>query len=284
MKEHSSQLPDETAIGCVTLRVRDAARALAFYRDVLGFEQRDVGAGAIGLGPHGGETALVLAIEPAAAPRPPDVLGLYHIALLLPDRHGLGAALARLVEARYPLQGFADHAVSEAVYLADPDGNGLELYADRPRDTWRWADGSIFMTTRQLDVRGLLASGERTRDRAMPEGTRVGHIHLQVSDLAEAESFYVDTLGFDVVSRGFPGALFVSAGGYHHHVGLNTWGRPGPPPEDVAGLVEFELRVPDEAARDGVAARLRADAREAEPGVAGPRFADPDGNVIVMVS
>jgi catechol 2,3-dioxygenase len=265
MMEHSSRLPDETAIGCVTLRVRDAARSLAFYRDTLGFEQRDAGAGAIGLGPHGGETAL-------------------HVALLLPDRPSLGAALARLVEARYPLQGFADHAVSEAVYLADPDGNGLELYTDRPRDTWRWADGSVFMTTRQLDVRGLLDAGARVRNRALPADTRVGHIHLRVSDLAEAESFYADTLGFDVVSRGFPGALFVSAGGYHHHVGLNTWGRPGRPSDVVAGLIEFELRVPDDVARDRVAARLRADARETEPGIAGPRFADPDGNVIVMVS
>ena len=136
------RLPDPTAIGCVTLRVRDAGRSLDFYRDVLGLEQRDAGPGAIGLGAHGGGTVLVLAPDPATTPRPHDVRGLYHVALLLPDRPGLGAALARLVEARYPLQGFADHAVSEAVYLADPDGNGLELYTDRPRDTWRWADGS----------------------------------------------------------------------------------------------------------------------------------------------
>jgi catechol 2,3-dioxygenase len=139
------------------------------------------------------------------------------------------------------------------------------------------------MTTRQLDVRALLAAGEPAGDRALPAGTRVGHIHLQVSDLAAAESFYADTLGFDVVSRGFPGALFVSAGGYHHHVGLNAWGRPGRPPADVAGLVEFELRVPDSAARDALAERLGADSLALEPG-AGPRFADPDGNVIVMVS
>ncbi|MGD8276451.1 MAG: VOC family protein [Gemmatimonadota bacterium] len=280
----ANRLPETTSIGCVTLRVRDVARSLGFYRDVLGFETRDAGAGALGLGAPGGETAIVLTPDPSTAPRPRDVRGLYHAALLLPDRRGLGAVLTRLVEARYPLQGFADHAVSEAVYLTDPDGNGLELYADRPRETWRWADGSIFMTTRQLDVHGLIEAGRAARDPWLPAGTRVGHIHLQVGDLADAEGFYVRTLGFDVVSRSFPDALFVSAGGYHHHVGLNTWGRPGTPPADVAGLVEFELRVPDPALRDAIAARLRADAREADPGIAGPRLADPDGNVIVLVS
>jgi len=274
------RLPDATSIGCVTLRVRDAARSLAFYRDVLGLEARDVGAGTVHLAAPGGETAIALAVDARTTPRPPDVIGLYHVALLLPDRRALGAVLGRLVDARYPLQGFADHAVSEAVYLADPDGNGLELYADRPRDAWRRIDGSIFMTTRQLDVRGLLDAGRPVRDAALPGATRVGHIHLQVSDLGEAERFYAGTLGFDVVSRAFPGALFLSAGGYHHHVGLNTWGRPGAPPPDAAGLVEFELRIPDEAARDAVAARLQARA----PGIASPRFADPDGNGIVMAS
>lgn len=273
-------LPAATALARVRLRVRDLARSVEFYAGVLGFETRDAGGGAVGLGAPDGGTALVLEASAETAPRPAGTRGLYHVALLLPDRGSLGAALARLLEAEHPLQGFADHDVSEAIYLADPDGNGLELYADRPRAAWRRApDGQIWMTTRQLDVRGLLSERTAEAPATLPGDTRVGHIHLQVSDLAAAEAFYHGVLGFDVVNRGFPGALFLSAGGYHHHVGLNTWGRPGPEPADVAGLIEFEVRVPDAGARRALAARLGIGGEVP----AGPfRAADPDGNVVVL--
>ena len=274
------RLPADASIGRVGLRVRDLEVSLGFYRDVLGLEDRGLGIGAVGLGAPGGETVLHLAADPATAPRPANVRGLFHVALLLPDRAALGAALARLLDAEYALQGFADHDVSEAIYLADPDGNGLEVYADRPRDTWQRAGGSIYMTTRELDVRGLLAERDASGRATMPAATRVGHIHLQVGELRTAEPFYSGLLGLDVVNRGFPGALFLSAGGYHHHVGLNTWGRPAPEPAGVAGLFEFEVRVPDVHSRRVLADRLHGHGAVTDS--TGLRVEDPEGNRIVI--
>jgi catechol 2,3-dioxygenase len=275
-------LPPDTSLGRVGLRVRDLARSLEFFAGVLGLDERSVANGAATLGPPGGEALLRLVADPGAKYRSPGTRGLYHVALLLPDRASLAAALARLANAHHPLQGFADHAVSEAIYLADPDGNGLELYADRPRETWRRAGGSITMTTQPLDVRGLLALQDEADPAVMPAATRVGHLHLQVSDLGTAEAFYHGTLGFDVTNRGFPGALFLSAGGYHHHIGLNTWGRSAAPPPDTAGLIEFEMRIPDAGARLALGRRLAA-AGTVQEAPASPRTADPDGNIVVLV-
>lgn len=277
------RLPDATSIGQVRLRVRDLARALAFYADVLGLEARPDRNGDAALGAPAGETVLRLVEDPAARYRPQGTLGLYHVAVLLPDRASLAAALARVLDAHHPLQGFADHAVSEAIYLADPDGNGLELYADRPREAWRRSGASIYMTTQPLDVRGLLTLRGEADAVVMPATTRIGHVHLQVSDLEAAESFYCGALGFDVVNRVFPGALFLSAGGYHHHLGLNTWGRPAAPPPDVAGLIDFELRVPDAAARRQLGDRLASRRTGEAPAGNGLRALDPDGNAIVIV-
>lgn len=274
-RDLKAALPPDTALGRVRLQVRDAGRAAEFYDGVLGLEESSPANGTSMFGGAGGDAVLGFVEDPSTEMRPPGTRGLYHVALLMPDRSSLAAALARLLAAEYPLQGFADHHVSEAVYLADPDGNGLELYADRPASAWKRSNGRIFMTTRPLDVPALLDARSGSDPHRAPAGTRVGHIHLQVGDLAAAERFYHGILGFDVVNREFPGALFLSAGGYHHHIGLNTWGRPGPSSDRVAGLVDFEVCVPDAAVRRRLAGR----AGSAAPADDGPiPIVDPDGN------
>ena len=218
---------------------------VAFYEDVLGFSLLAEDGATAALGTADGTPLLVLHAAPGAPPREPGTTGLFHVAFRVPNRTGLGGMVLRLRASLTPIDGFADHNVSEAVYLTDPEGNGIELYADRDRDVWYSVDGSIFMTTEPLDVPGLTLAAQGPAKR-LPSGTVVGHIHLRVRSLERAEAFYGKKLGFDVMSRSFPGALFVSAGGYHHHVGLNVWGGEGAhvPPFGSLGLVSFELVVP----------------------------------------
>jgi catechol 2,3-dioxygenase len=273
-------------VGLVRLRVRDLGRVLGFYRDLLGLAVSRTDGSSVWLAPsaveeRGAEPILRLDEDPAAPPRPDRTTGLFHVALLVPSRRALAGVLARLRDRRAPIHGASDHAVSEALYLEDPEGNGIEIYADRPRSAWREHHGELSMTTEPLDVDGLLAelnleprtsNLERTGHReprtlnqtGLPSGPVVGHIHLQVSDLAAAEQFYAGVLGFDVTVRNYPGALFLSAGGYHHHVAVNVWSsrRAPRPPMGAAGLVEFEVLV--------------SGAPET------PRLKDPDGHVIVI--
>ncbi|MGH7454967.1 MAG: VOC family protein, partial [bacterium] len=174
---------------------------------------------------------------------------LFHIAIRFPSRWELARVFRRLIENGWTFQGFADHIVSEALYLADPDNNGVELYTDRPREQWRWHNGAVEMATDPLDVEDLLR--EIKKDTApwdgVHPGTDIGHVHLHVSDLQKAEAFYHGVLGFEVTQRSYPGALFVSAGGYHHHVGLNIWAGKGapPPPPNAVGLLSFSISIPD---------------------------------------
>lgn len=244
------RLPPDTRLGAVHLRVRDLHRQLAFYEDVLGFHLLAEDAATAALGTTEGRPLVVLHVEPTAPRRPEGTTGLLHLALRLPTRADLGALVRRVQNLGRSFEGFGDHNVSEAAYLSDPEGNGVEIYADRSRDVWRGVDGEVFMTTEPLDVPGLLvaASGPAS---LLPEGTTVGHIHLRVSSLADAEAFYVHRLGLDVVTRSYAGALFAAAGDYHHHVGLNVWGGSGAPrpPDGSLGLVYFELVVPSESAR-----------------------------------
>src|SRR5690242_6744305 len=163
--------------------------------------------------------------RPDAPVRPPRSTGLFHLAVLVPSRLELARALRRVAAAGWRFTGASDHLVSEALYLHDPEGNGIEIYRDRPREEWRYEGGELQMATIPLDLEGVvgeLPSDEET-DAGMPSGTRIGHVHLNVSDLGPAEEYYEHRLGFDVVVRSYPGALFVSAGGYHHHIGMNTW-------------------------------------------------------------
>ncbi|MHB1192867.1 MAG: VOC family protein [Longimicrobiales bacterium] len=247
------RLPPDTRIGAVHLRVRDLPRQVAFYEDTLGFQLLAEDGATAALGTTDGKPLIVLHGEPTAPSRPLGTTGLYHFALLVPSRADLGALIRRVQKAGHAFGGFADHNVSEAAYLADPEGNGIELYADRSREVWHGVDGEVFMTTEPLDLPGLLVAAPAPAPR-LPGGTTVGHIHLRVSSLDESEQFYVGRLGFDVVTRSYPGALFTAAGSYHHHVGLNVWGGPGAPrpPDGSLGLVYFELAVPSENARQAL--------------------------------
>jgi catechol 2,3-dioxygenase len=283
------RLPASAGIGYAHLTVPDLAHSLDFYHQMLGLAllSKDVHRAGLAATPAG-PLLLRLDQHPGARPKPPRTTGLYHVAIRLPSRPALARLLRRLLEMRYPLQGAADHLVSEAIYLADPDGNGLELYVDRPRESWPVLDGVVSMATDPLDVRGLLAAASDEPWEGLAPGTDIGHIHLQVSDLGRAEAFYCGLLGFEVTQRNYPGALFVSAGGYHHHIGLNTWGTRGapPPPPGSVGLVDFSVKVEDPAVRLEIRARLEHAGIPVEApdddGKSPLKMHDPDGNGVVV--
>jgi catechol 2,3-dioxygenase len=234
-------------LGSVTLRVADLGRALAFYEGVLGFDAAATGAhsATLAAGPNS-SVLLELEASPAARARRPGEAGLFHVALLFPTRASLGRMLTHLASADVRL-GAADHGVSEALYLADPEGNGLELYVDRPAAAWPAlaADGQVTMFTEALDLTALAAAGAEAQGPTLPRDVRVGHIHLAVSSLGHAEEFYGRRLGFAVRQRSYPGALFMARDGYHHHIGANTWrSRTGATP-GALGLVRFGINIAD---------------------------------------
>lgn len=287
------RMPNQTHISHVHLQVSSLERALAFYRDLLGFRQASQNGATAMLSATGKPPYhIVLTERPGVRPKPPRTTGLYHIAIRFPTRRALARAFRQLAAHDWPFQGAADHLVSEALYLADPDGNGLELYVDRPRDRWPQQNGQIAMATDPLDVKGLLAeaAGDPTPWTGVHPETDIGHVHLQVSDLARAEAFYRDLLGLDVTQRGYPGALFLSAGGYHHHVGVNVWAGRGapPPPPDAVGLLSFALQLPDEQAWRLLHRRLHESGVEAkelrdEEYAMGVLIQDPAGNGVELL-
>jgi catechol 2,3-dioxygenase len=276
----------DTSVGPVRLNVSDVDRSARFYELATGLRATELDDGAIGLGVDGGSPLIVLHGDPTALALDPRAPGLFHLAVLLPGRFELAIALARLAQARIPLTGASDHLVSEALYLSDPDGNGIEIYRDRPRDEWQVHDGVLQMATLPLDLDSLIAElddHEELSPAAAP-GTRIGHVHLQVSNLADAERFYADVLGFEVTVRGYPGALFVSAGGYHHHLGLNTWNSLGSPPpaSGAIGLQSFEIVLPSADELERVLARARAAGIETQELPDGWRVRDPFGSGVVL--
>ncbi len=279
------KIAPETDIGRVRLAVSDLERSTEFYRETLGFEIRRKADGKAYLG-AGGEELLVLEEKPGAQPRPKDTTGLYHYAILLPDRAALARSLRRLAQQDYPLWGASDHDVSEALYLDDPDGNGIELYRDRPRDVWSWREGHLQMSTLRLDVGALLAEAGGEPWDGLPAETTIGHMHLHVGDLEEAESFYHGVLGFDVTASYAGAVSFLSAGGYHHHLGVNVWAGVGaaPPSLESAGLVDFEVRLPDKAALDAVIERLQEAGTTFDRNDASASLTDPWGNGIVLTA
>lgn len=283
----SNPLPARLQLGPATLRVPDAGRAAAFYVDKVGLQRLEQTPSRLTLG-AGGEAVLILEIQPGLAPRRKDETGLYHVAILLPDRPALGGTIARLAANDVRL-GAADHLVSEAIYLWDDDNNGIEIYRDRPRGEWNWREGTVQMANRPLDFPGLLSQQDVAALAAnpMPRGTRIGHVHLQVDDIAKASAFYCDLVGFEKTAT-MPGALFVSAGGYHHHLAFNVWdSRKGSlPSPDTAGLVSLELDLPEERDVAALAARLEAaNVAVAKTGARELRFTDPwRADVIVRVT
>jgi catechol 2,3-dioxygenase len=233
------------------------------------------------MGPPGGDVLVELRGDPDAPERPPRTTGLFHLAILTPSRLDLARALMRVAESGWDLTGASDHLVSEALYLRDPEGNGIELYRDRPRDRWPTRDGVIEMATLPLDVQALAGEleGADLPENGMAPATRIGHVHLEVADIPATEGFYDGRLGFDVTVGSYPGATFLSAGGYHHHIGANTWGHARTqPPANAAGLAWFEIVLPSDEELEKVAGRLD-DAERREGGVF---TRDPSGNGILL--
>ena len=281
----------DSRIGSVHLRVSSLQRALGFYRDILGFEVIAMHGGDARLAAAANRPAqLILSEFGSSKPRPAGTTGLFHVAFRHTHRKDLARAFLHLHKANYPLQGSADHGVSEALYLADPDGNGIELYMDRPAEDWPVVNGQVAMTTEPLDIDDLLSevhTGKRRDDTLRPP-THIGHIHLQISDLMRSEKFYHEILGFEVTQRSFPGALFLSLDGYHHHIGLNTWaGRGAPaPPGDSLGLDSFSILFSDQRAIERISRQhLWNVDRNHDPWVNGNErltVLDPDGFTIVL--
>ena len=272
-----------TRIGAVHLTISDLGRSVRFYEAHLGFvvHRRDDRTAWLGAG---GPDLLILSLC-ETAPRVHGTTGLYHFAILVPSRADLSRSLRRLVDTDTVMQGAADHGVSEALYLADEDGNGIEIYRDRPRAEWPVVAGQLRMGADPMDLDALLAEAKEVDSGAgLAPGTMIGHVHLHVSRLADAEAFYVGLLGFALMQRYGPSALFVSAGGYHHHIGLNTWAGVGapPPPSGAIGLRHFVVSLPGDAALAAVAEGLRQAGVTPEPLEGGLLIHDPAKNAILL--
>lgn len=283
----ATSIHPDTEMGLLALSVSDLERSLSYYSDAIGFQvlHRDEDSAALGAA---GRPLLLLTHHPGAQAWPRgnrSYTGLYHFAILLPTRADLGRWLEHWLDLGQPIPGQGDHIVSEALYLEDPDGHGIEIYADRPRETWQAVGGQIRMGTGPVDIRGLLEEAERSGQawNGLPAGTRLGHMHLQVGDIAEAERFYHDILGFDVMAR-MPTALFLSAGGYHHHLGANTWhskGAAAAPPESV-NLHFFTVNMPSPEALHAVLERLGAAGVPYQERGDTAIFQDPWANTVLL--
>lgn len=266
----------------VTLRVRDPDLMTRFYTEVIGLSVLAREGTATRLGVDG-VTLVTLEHRPEAPFEAPTEAGLYHTAFLMPSRTHLASWLIHTAMLQYPFSGFADHRVSEAVYLDDPEGNGIEVYADRAPELWNWNNGTVVMGSEAIDFDSLLALVPNDRDtfQSAPTGTRIGHIHLRAGDIAAARAFYAAAIGLDITS-GRDDAVFLSSGGYHHHVALNTWQSVGAGPRDpnATGLAQFTLQVSDAALLHPARERLtQAGAKIAEAGNA-LIAADPWGTAV----
>ena len=286
MATATATIPATTRMGAVHLTVADLERSLDYYRRRigLGLLRREDGEASLGAG----DTELLrLVLEPGARPAVGHT-GLFHYALRVPERADLARWLAHAARDHVPLLGMSDHFVSEALYLADPDGHGIEIYRDRPREVWEGQVGAR-MTTDPLDVADLLGELEEPASASfegLPPGTDMGHVHLQVADVAEAVSFYRDVLGFDLMAELFGSAAFFGAGGYHHHVGANVWHSRGasPAPPGFAALQLATITLPDAAKRDRVVARVADAGREPETRPDGVLVRDPSGIGLLLAA
>lgn len=226
-------------IGTVTLRVKDIARMTEFYETVIGLRVQHIEGDTVFMGV--GRHDLLALMHTPHGKHYPRTTGLYHFALLVPTRPDLALALKHLSDTNTPLEGLGDHIVSEAIYLADPEGNGVEIYADRPRDQW-YKDGQMQLVTLPVDVNDLMTTLPGRPFDGLPADTTMGHIHLHVASVPEAEAFYTGTLGMDAMFN-VGSAVFLAYDGYHHHIGANTWGGRDAPPDDALGLDHFLLHL-----------------------------------------
>ncbi len=276
------QLDPAASIGVVSLSVADLARSLNFYQHSLGLRILDQAATSATLGV---DTALLRLHAQPGARLVRRATGLYHFALRVPTRRDLAQVIRHFASARVSIDGVADHLVSEALYLSDPDGHGIEIYRDRPRDTWYSADGQLRMSTEPLDIQSILSELDAadTPWSGLPSGTDMGHIHLQVANIAAAEQFYLGVLGFARMAH-MPSASFISVNGYHHHIGMNTWASAGAaaPPPSAARLLSYELRVSSPAALEHVIARIRAAALPLDQNEHGYSVLDPAHNRVLL--
>jgi len=280
----SAQLPATTTMGAVHLTVADLDRSLDYYRLAVGLEVLESGGGVAVLG-SGARELLVLVEEPGARPAH-GATGLYHFALLVPERADLARWLAHAIKERVPMVGFSDHFVSEALYLSDPDEHGIEIYWDRPRALW---EGQVAarMTTEPLDIPSLLAELEDPQTEpfaGLPASTRMGHVHLKVAQVGDTVAFYRDVLGFALMAQLGPYAAFLSVGGYHHHLGANTWESAGgvAPPSGAAALRHATIVLPDEEELRRVGERVEEHGVALREGPLGPAVRDPAGNLMVL--
>jgi catechol 2,3-dioxygenase len=274
----------QTTVGAVHLTVSDLGRSLDYYRGAVGLAVLEEGPGRASLGANGRE--LIVLVEERGARPAAGYTGLYHFALLVPERAELAAWLAHAARDRVPLVGLSDHFVSEALYLSDPEGHGIEIYWDRPREIWAGKVGTT-LTTMPLDVDDLLGVLDDPATEpfdGLPAGTVMGHVHLKVAGIPEAIDFYRDILGFGLMAQLGEQAAFLSAGGYHHHVGANTWESAGasPAPFGTAALRHATIVLPDDAARADVVAEVEAAGRPVEDHGGEPLVRDPSGNALVL--
>jgi catechol 2,3-dioxygenase len=271
-------------IGTVSLTAGDAERLRRFYEETVGLRSSASETGTVALAAEDGPPLVELVSEPDAPERPPGTTGLFHFAILVPDRAALARSLDRVIAGGWRLTGASDHLVSEALYLSDPEGNGIEIYRDRPREEWRTVGGELAMATLPLDLDGLAAESGDPDGAPMPAGTKIGHVHLNVADIPATERFYADGVGLDVTVRSYPGAIFLASGGYHHHIGANIWAGEGapPPPAGARGLRHYELVLEGEDEPAEARRRLAEHGFEASAADGGLSATDPSGNAVLI--
>lgn len=269
----------------VALKVMDLNRSLEFYQKIMGFKVLEKDEKRAILTANGVNPILTIEQPQNVKRKELRRTGLYHYALLLPSRKDLGKFIKHLRDTQYPIIGASYHGISEAIYLQDIDDNGIEVYADTPVSTWRWKNSFLEMVTKPLDIRDVMAEAEGETWEEIPEDTIIGHIHLHVSDLEEAEKFYVDALGFDIVTKVPNQATFISTGGYHHHIAFNIWnGKDIPPPsENSVGMKYFSLKLPDQKTRHDIIDKLNGLGYEVKFKDGNFIVKDPAHNAILLV-
>lgn len=281
MMEHFHRKPT-VFVGVVNIKVKNLDYSLNFYQNIIGLQVLEKSDRKAVLTTDGETPLLILEQPENVTAKEAGTSGLYHFAILLPTRADLSVFLRHLIQTGYPL-GAADHYVSEALYLNDPDGNGIEVYRDRPSSEWTWNNGLVDMATEQLDAQGILGESD-AEWRGLPAGTIMGHIHLHVGDLQKAEEFYTKGLGFNVVSY-YPQAVFLSTGGYHHHIAINTWQGTGAkqPAENSVGLNWYTIVYPDVESREAVVKNLQQLGASVQAEADYVVTSDPSGNRIRLL-